>query len=107
MNKRNWTAVALMPTIFCPIIFSACKSDSLPVNLAPGFVGDVRINCVSAMENVRPVDIGATGNVDAVCPMHRTALTITRGGKSVGPTGNVIWETTGDGIPVGIRFKVG
>ena len=98
-NKALLTAVT--------VIVGGCKNDPLQVNLAPGFLGDVQINCVSYGDNMKPINVGYSGRIDdAVCPHSKTVIKIKRDGKAVKPTGNVLWEETGDGIPVQIRFTV-
>jgi hypothetical protein len=42
---------------------------------------------------------------DAVRPPPKMDLMM-RDGRSLKPNGNVIWESTGDGILAGIRFNV-
>ncbi len=98
MCQRFKFATALT-IVWSALALTACKNNPLIVNLSPGYLGDVEINCGSTREDVKPINIGISGRVDdAVCPQHKMDLKITRNGNSVNPTGNVIWEATGDGI---------
>lgn len=93
-------------TIYGALTLLGCKA-SLPANLSPGYSGEVQINCGSTRQNVKSIDVGATGRLDgARCPQSKTDLNIIRDGKEIAPIGHVIWETTGDGILVQIRFTV-
>ena len=94
-------------TVVSALMLSACKSKPLVVEVPAAFSGDVEINCGSSSANALSITVDFTGRVDgAVCPQHKVDLRIMRDGKSVEPTGNVVWETSGDGILVGIRFHV-
>jgi hypothetical protein len=106
MTRTIKTAVVLT-AMSSQLVLCSCKNDSLRVNLAQGFMGDVQINCGSWKEPIKTIEVGASGRVDeAVCPLHQTRLTIMRDGSIVKPIENVIWEAAGDGTLVQIRFTI-
>jgi hypothetical protein len=92
---------------YVALLIAGCKTRPLVIMLPSGYSGDVEINCGSTSKDVSSINVGNTGHIhDAICPLHKMKLNVVRNGRSVNPTGDVIWEVTGDGIPVAIRFAM-
>jgi hypothetical protein len=107
LMKMRLKTTFTLAAMFSQVVLCSCKNDSLRVNLAQGFMGDVQINCGRWKEPVKPISVGLSGRVDdAVCPLHQTSLTVMRDGNIVRPVENVIWEAAGDGTIVQIRFTI-
>ncbi len=88
-------------------VVASCKATPFNVELAPGFTGQVTITCDATGSAFQSVKADASGHAEApVCPVSPTDIVVTRDGKKIATDGPLSWMTTGDGIPVGVKFQV-
>jgi hypothetical protein len=90
------------------LVTVGCKGGPLRVYVPSRYSGPVTISCGSTSdEDYDAIIVGTTGQVKgANCPSRQVDVQITRDGKSISADGQIVWDTTGDGLLVGIHFKV-
>jgi CheY-like chemotaxis protein len=100
-STSNLVALVLM------LVLAGCKGKPLRVNIAPGYSGEIIIDCGTSNDDYQPIEVGSTGYVaQGTCPSKHTELLISKDGKTVTAGGPITWATTGDGIPVSIHFAI-
>jgi len=88
-------------------VVASCKAPPFTVNLPSGYNGPVTISCDATGVSAASIAVDAHGMAEAkVCPTRPTDLVVMRDGKHIDTFTTPDWETTGDNIPVGIRFTV-
>ena len=106
IKMQNLKVLLFVCACMLPVVAS-CKATPFHVDLASGYAGSVTISCDSTGTAFDSVRAGANGHAEAkVCPVHPVDIVVIRDGAKVSMDGAPAWETTGDGIPVGIRFAV-
>lgn len=100
-SERNQAALILV------FFLVGCKAKPLRVDIAPGYSGPVIVVCGSWSDDFQAITVNSTGTAsNAICPSRRTELLIMQDGKRVYGDGPEVWEATGDGIPMSIRFTI-
>jgi hypothetical protein len=107
MTRAHGLKVLLFVCACMLPVVASCKATPFKVELTPGFRGTVTVTCDSTGSAFRSVTADARGNAEApVCPVSPTDIVVMRDGKKIATEGSLSWMTTGDGIPVGLRFQV-
>ena len=69
-----------------------------------GFRGEVNIRCVAEKQGTVSIDVDRFGQGSSpTCPGKGSKVFVVRDGGSL-PAENLHWQTTGDGIIVGLTF---
>jgi hypothetical protein len=106
MKTGSWKVLLFVAACMLPVVAS-CKSNPLRVELSSGFTGQVTISCHATGSTLTSVAVNAQGSAEAAtCPSNPVDIMVVRDGKRIAVDGAAIWETTGDGLPVGIKFTV-
>jgi hypothetical protein len=106
MTLSNRTVLLALSLTACAVTIAMGCKQSVHIELAPSYTGPVNIVCDAVADTTRTIIIDSAGNGEAhSCPPRGAELVFLRDGKPFTPDGPVLWQTTGDGIVVGIHFN--